>query len=459
MGTTNVKAKASPTVQDICIDLPGETVQCWRSSDNIKVILRKHRDVIFELKLAPGRTYTVESTGSDFYNANDKKLVRGRSSASVSFNDGERLHLWIARGFKGEILLKSAGKLMLKLEPEKLDAQQYDDAPKTKPVPIVIALGTSPNLSKGQVRNTANVGGATQVVNSSSSTSPVSASVEDDCTLVCVVDGNMKGVPADIWKALGEAGGESGFADLDPNNIATRNWLLGQLAGAGAYVGDNWEWLKASLDGKTHTGFKIVKAKIHYVRGKARFYFSGYSKYNKVFGPGGFGPGHDRIINIFGGAGKASSVFKATATGIAGTFKGNALVSFILGSATALAEWKSDVSKDGYDLAASLLTTVVKSVFSAAATVIIVTCLVMVVMFVFGVSMSVIAIGVLTLGVGVAVNYGTDVLDKKLGRMVIGESNQDGLSAALAEQMRQSIQYHWYYLKKKMLWNYEESVQ
>jgi hypothetical protein len=459
MGATNVKTKAAPTVQDVCIDLPGETVQCWRSSDNIKVILRKHRDVIFELKLAQGRTYTVESTGSDFYNANDKKLVRGGNAASVSFSDGKRLHLWIARGFKGEILLKSAGKLMLKLEPEKLDVQQYDDAPKTKPVPIIIALGASPNLSDGQVRNTAYPGQTTQAVSPASRISPVTATVDEDCALVCVVDGDLKGIPVDIWKALKEGGGQSGFADLDPNNIATRNWLLGQIAGASAYVGDNWEWLKASLDGKTHAGFKIVKAKIHRVNGKARFYFSGYSKYNKVFGPGGFGPGHDRIISIFGGAGKANSVFKATASGVAGTFKGNALVSFIFGSVTALAEWKDDVSKGGYDLAATLLTTIVKSIFSAAATVIIVTCLVMVVMFVFGVSMSVVAIGALTLGVGVAVNYGTDALDKKLGRMVMGESNQDGLSAVLAEHMRQSVHYHWYYLKKKLLWNYEESVQ
>ena len=80
MAATNVKTKAAPTVQDVCIDLPGETVQCWRSSDNIKVILRKHRDVIFEIKLAQGQKYTVESTRSDFYNANEKKLIRGASA-------------------------------------------------------------------------------------------------------------------------------------------------------------------------------------------------------------------------------------------------------------------------------------------------------------------------------------------------------------------------------------------
>ncbi|WP_156648821.1 hypothetical protein [Massilia sp. Leaf139] len=261
-----------------------------------------------------------------------------------------------------------------------------------------------------------------------------------------------------MWNLLKKGGGDSGLAELDPNNIATRNWLLGQLAGVSAYVGDNWKWLRASLDSKTHTGFRFVKAKIHRVNGKIRYYFSGYSKSNLVFGPGGFGPGHDRIMSIFGGAGKANSAFKATAAGVVGTFKGNALISFIFGSASAMAEWQDDVSKDGYDLAASLLTTIVKSIFSAAVTVVIVTCLVLLIMLVFGASMSVVAVGALTIGVGVAVSYGTDYLDKKLGKMVMGESHNDGLAAVLAEHMRQSVHYHWSYLKKKLLWNYEEAV-
>jgi hypothetical protein len=454
MSGINAKSRAAMSQQKVCINLPGEAVRCWRSSDNIQVVLRKHRDVIFELKIAENRAYTVESTDSDFYNANEKKLILGKSAEHVSFNDGERLHLWIARDFKGTLLLKSAGKVMLKLEPAKFDAHEYDDDPKTKPVPIIIALGTPAQPLNGSASNAAHR--VKSQVDGGTNMKPIAAEVDDDCRLICVVDGNLKGIPADLWNILKNGGGQSGLADLDPNNIPTRNWLLGQLAGASAYVGDNWKWLRASLDGKTHTGFKLVTAKIHYVKGKARFFFSGYSKYNNVFGPGGFGPGHDRIMSIFGGAGTANSVIKSTVSGVAGTFKGNALVSFVFGSAAALAEWKDDVSKDGYDLAASLMTTIVKSIFSAAVTVMIVACLVLLIMFVFGASLSVVAVGALTLGVGVAVGYGTDALDKKLGRIIMGESHQDGLSAVLAEQMRQSVQYHWNYLRKKLLWNYEE---
>lgn len=70
-----IERSANAKPQTVCIDLPGESVQCWRSTDKVQVILKKHRDVIFELSLAQEKKYTVESTGSDFYNANKKKLL------------------------------------------------------------------------------------------------------------------------------------------------------------------------------------------------------------------------------------------------------------------------------------------------------------------------------------------------------------------------------------------------
>jgi hypothetical protein len=91
-------------------------------------------------------------------------------------------------------------------------------------------------------------------------------------------------MPARIWDKLKSGGGaDTGLVEVDPNDIATRNWLLGQIASAGAYVGDNWSWLKSSVEGKADTGFKLVKARIHYVKGKARYYFSGYTRYNTIF--------------------------------------------------------------------------------------------------------------------------------------------------------------------------------
>lgn len=452
MSSASQKSTAAKP-QIVCIDLPGESVQCWRSTDKVQVVLKKHRDIIFDLKLGGRGTYTVESTGSDFYNADKKKLIAGAGKQRVMFDDGERLHLWIARDFTGELLLKSAGKLMMRLDPAKLDSQRYDNDPKTKPIPIVIALGVpSPNSSL----RTAETTKARNLDVSFRPVQPAAAPVEEGCTIVCVVDGNIEGIPADIWAKIKSGGGNSGLVDLDPNDVTTRNWLLGQIAGAGAYVGDNWDWLKESIDGKTHNGFRLVKAKIHYVKGKARYYFSGYSKANNAFGPGGFGAGHERVLSIFSGAGNMSSALKSVAKGVGGSIKGNALVAFIFGSVSSLAEWKEDISKDGYDLSAALLMNLVKSLIVAALTAGIVALLVTIAMFALGVSLSVLAVGAATVAVGVGISYGVDVLDKKLGRMAGGIENNDGLSSILAKYLRENIQGNWDFLKDKKFWDYKE---
>lgn len=442
--------------QAVCIDLPGETVQCWRSTDKVQVILKKHRDIIFDLQLGAERKYTVESTGSHFYHADKKKLIAGGGKQRVLFNDGERLHLWVARDFKGELLLKSAGQLMIKIDPRKLDVREYDDLPSTKPDPIVIAIGGHLQRTKVCENGAVPTSKKLPVVMSDETARPMAAPVNEDCPIVCVVDGDMKGAPDHIWKLLEKGGGQSGIAELDPNDIATRNWLLVQLTAAGAFVEDNWAWLKASVDGKTHTGFKLVKAKIHRVKGKARYYFSGYSKYNNVFGPGGFGAGHERVMSIFSGAGKVSTALAATGKGVLGTFKSNAVVSFIFGSVTAVAEWKTDVTKDGYDLAAALILNAVKSILVAALTAVIVSCIVTFIMFVVGASVSVLAVGALTIGIGLVAAYTVDLADKKLGKIVGGEANGGGLSEILANRLRNNLETNWSYLKRKLLWDYEE---
>lgn len=442
--------KDEPTQQDVCIDLPGETVQCWRSSDNIKVILRKHRDVIFDLNLDKGKTYTVQSTGSDFYNARDKKLVYAKRHQTVTFQDGERLHLWVTRSFEGALLLKSDGETLMKLTPNEVDKHQYDDAPKTKPAPIIVALGA------GKVSNATPAGSVyvAQSLHSRLATPlPLAAPIDEQCAVICVVEGTLAGMPAVVAEHFKKGGGKSGLADIDPYEATTRNWIWGQVAGSGAYVRDNWSWLRASLDGKTHKGFQLVTAKMHLVRGKVRYYFSGYSKYNTVFGPGGFGPGHDRIMSIFAGVGKTSSSFAALAKGVAGTFKGNALISFVFGSATSIAEWKDDAKKDRYDLAATLLMGVAKAVVSAVLIAVLVALAVAFIMSTGAATVSVLAIGALTVAVGFIANYAVEAGDKILGKAVSGDvNNTDGLASVVAPWLRKagtSIESAWNVLVEK----------
>jgi hypothetical protein len=133
--TTKAKKATTTSAQEVCIDLPGEAVQCWRSSDNIRVRLRKHRDVFFDINLKDGATYTVESA-SDFYSPRDKKLLR-----KVEFRDGDRFHVWVGREFKGSLVLKTNGRAMGNYVVNRLDTKSYDADPKTKPEPLMVIMG------------------------------------------------------------------------------------------------------------------------------------------------------------------------------------------------------------------------------------------------------------------------------------------------------------------------------
>ena len=131
---------AAPDEQCVYIDLPGETVQCWRRSDNLRVIKRRHRDVVFNLNLGTGANYTVEPSEktAEFYNTRDNLLVK-----RASFKDGEKFTLWVSRDFKGDLVLKEDGKTAGRYAPNQLDTQNYGSDPKTKPEPLLIALGKS----------------------------------------------------------------------------------------------------------------------------------------------------------------------------------------------------------------------------------------------------------------------------------------------------------------------------
>lgn len=134
MTTTRTQPRPTPP-QELCIDLPGEAVSCWRSSDNLKVILRKHRDVFFDINLKPGTTYTVEAI-SDFYSPLAKKLMR-----KIDFKDGQRLHLWVGRDFNGSLALKNGSSILGNFVVSSLDTEKYGHDPKVKPEPLMIILG------------------------------------------------------------------------------------------------------------------------------------------------------------------------------------------------------------------------------------------------------------------------------------------------------------------------------
>ncbi|MFC4931712.1 hypothetical protein [Massilia sp. GCM10023247] len=135
MTTKKAKAGAEVKTQEVCIDLPGESVQCWRSSDSVRVILRKHRDVFFDINLKKDSVYTVESK-HEFYSPREKKLVK-----KATFFDGERLNIWVGREFKGRLVLKTGDAVIGEYEVTKLDNVSYGADPKNKPEPLLVIMG------------------------------------------------------------------------------------------------------------------------------------------------------------------------------------------------------------------------------------------------------------------------------------------------------------------------------
>jgi hypothetical protein len=104
-----VKPPLPEDTQQVCIDLPGQNIRCHVYKPKLQIMLRNHRDVIFDIALFKGMTYTVEADQSDFYNVRDKKLIEVTKKQKASFVDGERMHFWVGRAFKGHLVLKWQG--------------------------------------------------------------------------------------------------------------------------------------------------------------------------------------------------------------------------------------------------------------------------------------------------------------------------------------------------------------
>lgn len=431
--------------------------------------------MIFELQLFKGMTYTVEAERSDFYNARDKKLVEHRKKHSVSFKDGERLHLWVGRQFEGALVLKAAGKVIGRYEPNKLDPVRYDAEPGTKAAPLIIMMKNQPEAAPTAAQTSApavckaddafmnwtlkpalNAYGLDNLT--LYSRERPSTPVPEQHATVAVVDGDDKGMPQELFDYFASGGGKSGLADVDTNEVATRNWLLGQLAGTAMYARDNWNWLRHAINRQADGTFKLVSAKVAYVRGKVRIYFAGYSANNPVFGPGGHGPGNAKILQIYAGVGQMASSFKATAQAVAGSFKGNAVISLFFGVGTSFAEWKADAQKDGYDFVATLLTGVVKTVLAAAITAAAVALLLMAAMVIVKGAVFALAVGALTILLGLAANYVVEAADKRLGKALEGENNGDGTAAVVAPWLRNAGKWMgeaWNYLSDKFPKDYQ----
>jgi hypothetical protein len=442
MTTANKNSDNDLAVQEHCIDLPGESVQCWigGGTDKLKVVLRKHRDVIFDIHLGNGKTYTLETTESDFYNVRDKKLVYAARHGKVTFSDGERIHVWVSRGFRGALILKCGEHVLSEVRPNEWDTDRHSDDPKEKPAPIIIALATA--------ASTPHLPAQPKLASPASHPSDTNAQLEQQSLHVHQVSRDE--APSSVINFF-ENGGES--LHLDTSNVITRNWITAQLAGAPGYILDNHTWI-TELSG---CNFKLQKV-IHKSGPKVYIIFSGNNKLRKVILASRYSLQHTKILKITSGAGGIKQAWDATKGAVKDSLKaiakeegkfvlkgGGIAVYFAI--AMDIAEWHKDYAeigpegkpkKDLCDLFAKVGTDLAKAGLIAALTTASVAFLVGATSVVgLTVASPVLLIVAGTIAVSVSWTYLVELADKAIGHAL----GKDDTSSWLAKKFREIATY------------------
>ena len=378
------------------IDLPGEPVRCVRSKPKLRVVMRKHRDVIFDISIGDGGRYTVESDKSYFYCERDKKLVRFKSP--VRFRDGELFHLAVARNFEGNLLLKRDGKLVAAYEPNVIDPYTCkSEDPVDKPAPLIVTM--RPPGSDG-------AGG-------------LDLEGEDVQTMhVVEVKKTLTDVPKQILDFFASGGEETA---IDTNGIVTRNWLLGQLVGTTLHLAEQREWMR-ELKGQTFYLKKRIRKSGEVVYDVV---FSGNHKLRNLLKGTRYLADNPAVLSITHGAGTARGVRHAAWNATKGMAGRLGVIGLVFTISTDVAEWMQDYDQIDpvtgkpkatlSDLFVKIGINVAKAVAVTAMTAVAMAGLTMAVGAVgFGV-MPVVAVVVGVVVIGAALSYAVELLDKKLG--------------------------------------------
>ncbi|WP_325342943.1 hypothetical protein [Trinickia sp.] len=452
----------------VCIDLPGEPVECWAETD-VTVLLRKHRDVIFDIELLRGATYSVEATEDWIYDVKKKKRVQ-----KGEFSDGQRYHIWISRDFKGYLLLKRDGNVVQRYAMSQFELGSGNSDPKFKPAPIIISMrsnATGAPAAAGGVPFTAP--SSVLALNARALTEPggppepssifLAQQQQQWCPLPIklaagssieapqyahIVEVDKQSIPQEILDQVA-AGGRDETA-IDTNKIATRNWLLGQLAGAAAFINDNKAWISELWSER----FRLMKI-VHKNAG-VRWYvvFTGNPRSRSLITAARYGLKHEKVLTIAGGAGSVESGAAAAWEGLRGVAKKAGLIALIFTMTLDAAEWLHDYEqigpdgkrkKDFADLLGKLGIDFLKAGISAAIASAVVGTAVALAAGWLLLPVSAIVVG--TLAVAVLVGYGIDLLDKK----VDGTAHATDFVRSIGESLRHSAEY----LQKIMAKDYE----
>lgn len=387
--------------QVTCIDLPGEPIRCVRTKPKLRVVLRKHRDVVFDIKLGSGGSYTVESEKSHFYSERDGHLVMPHTP--IQFQDGERLHLWVARTFAGKLLLKKGGQLIAQYEPNKIDPFTCTaQNPEGKPAPLIVSIQMAGGM------NTA-----------TSSPRSVSQELLEDMQTMHVMEVKNQGteIPKQVLDFFASGGEETA---IDTNSVVTRNWLLGQLVGAGVYGLENQKWIR-ELNGQRFYLKKRIRK-----NGQAVYdvIFTGNHKIRELLKGTRYLADNPVVLTITNGAGTANGIRHAAWNATKSTFTKLGAVGIVFSIFTDVAEWIGDYDQidpatgkpksSVLDLMSRVGVNLVKAGIVAALTAVAMAggILIFAAIATTATPISLIVIGTIVIGIGLS--YGMELLDRRL---------------------------------------------
>jgi hypothetical protein len=400
-----------------CIDLPGQTVQCWNPKvKRIRIVLRKHRDVIFDIKLFRGMIYTVHSEESDIYCANEKKLYP--AGRKISFLDGEVRHFWISREFSGPIVLSVAGSVIATYEPNTQDELRYGSEADVKPKPLMVTMRNFTEKKKGDFKRTdlQNVYRADQVKSIMKRLEEKEYNAREiesaQAMHIVLIDPNKPGMPETIASFI-QHGGET--LSFSPGDVITRNWIFGQIVGLGAFYTDNRAWV-SELWNKS---FYIQKV---FHSGVPSYYliFRGDPTRRRIFSATRYAVGDMQVLAFTAGIGSKGRTAVAAAEAVKGAMTKCGLLAVLFTVTIDVAEWLKDYNefdpvtgkpkRDFSDLLIKIGIDLSKVALNAAITSTILG------FFVFaGIITGGVGLVVGSIVIGMAVGYGVDYTDNKLG--------------------------------------------
>lgn len=311
----------------IPIDLPGQPIQCWSGdAEKITVILRKPRDVVFDIKLCNGKIYTVRSDVSEIYDVKSKKLIHPREI--VSFNDGEILHLQVGRNFKGKILLYEGVRKIGEYEISSFDSDVYSTDPKFKPAPISIVIKNDFIFKKNDSFNVMQL--------DETLTPPVLSKQEAESFIQVVeIDILAKDIPHEIAEFFKRGGEKEVFLSA---GVVTRNWIMNQIVAQSAYVNDNFDWVKELWRDK------ITLKSIDHKNAGRKFYaiLTGSTRARRVINAARYSTINTKVLAFSFGAKEANGLRHSNWAAAKGNFQGGGLASMLFTITLDIAEWCAD---------------------------------------------------------------------------------------------------------------------